>query len=157
MRFRNLRAVAAAVGVAALLGGTTASAAAVVTHDGAAGHWRHGSQIRHVLLLSVDGMHQQDLEWYVRQYPHSTLAALVRHGVEYSDALTTIPSDSFPATVGLMTGGTPGVTGFYYDDTYNYDVFPAGTTKCVGPPPGGQVTYETASTSIPTRSMQARD
>jgi hypothetical protein len=41
-----------------------------------------------------------------------------------------------------MTGGDPGVTGFYYDDTYNYDVFPAGTTKCVGPAPGGQTTYD---------------
>jgi hypothetical protein len=90
----------------------------------------------------VDGMHQQDLVWYVRHYPHSTLADLVRHGVQYSRAFATIPSDSFPATVGLMTGGTPGVTGFYYDDTYNYDVFPAGTKKCVGPPPGGQVTYD---------------
>jgi hypothetical protein len=142
MRFRNLRAVAAAVGVAALLGGTAASAAAVVSHGGAVGHYRHRSQITHVLLLSVDGMHQQDLVWYVHHYPHSTLADLVRQGIEYSDALTTIPSDSFPATVGLMTGGNPGVTGFYYDDTYNYDVFPAGTKKCVGPPPGGQVNYD---------------
>ena len=42
----------------------------------------------------------------------------------------------------MMTGGDPGVTGFYYDDTYNYDVFPPGTTKCVGTPPGGQVNYD---------------
>jgi hypothetical protein len=141
MRFRNLRAVAAAVGVVALLGGTAASAATVVSHGGA-GQRQYPSQIRHVLLLSVDGMHQQDLVWYVRHYPDSTLAELVRHGTEYSNALTTIPSDSFPATVGMMTGGNPGVTGFYYDDTYNYDVFPAGTKKCVGPPPGGQVNYD---------------
>jgi hypothetical protein len=142
MRFRNLRAVVAAAGVAALLGGTAASAAAVVSHGGTVGHLRHHSQIRHVLLLSVDGMHQQDLVWYVHHYPHSTLADLVGRGIEYSHALTTVPSDSFPATVGLMTGGDPGVTGFYYDDTYNYDVFPAGTKKCVGPPPGGQVNYD---------------
>jgi hypothetical protein len=151
MRFRNLRAVAAAVGVAALLGGTAASAAAGVSHGGAVGHWRHRSQIRHVLLISVDGMHQQDLVWYVRHYPHSTLADLVRHGIEYSDALTTIPSDSFPATVGMMTGGNPGVTGFYYDDTYNYDVFPPGTKKCVGRPPGGQVTYDNSIDVNPNR------
>jgi hypothetical protein len=142
MRFRNIRAVAAAVGVAALLGGTAASAAAVDNHSGAARHPQHRSQIRHVLLLSVDGMHQQDLIWYIRRYPHSVLADLVRQGTEYSNAVTTIPSDSFPATVGLMTGGNPGVTGFYYDDTYNYDVFPAGTKKCVGPPPGGQTNYD---------------
>jgi hypothetical protein len=151
MRFRNLRAVAATVGVAALLAGTAASATAAVSQGGSVGHWRHHSQIKHVLLLSVDGMHQQDLVWYVRHYPHSTLADLVRHGVEYSHARTTIPSDSFPATVGLMTGGDPGVTGFYYDDTYNYDVFPAGTTKCVGPPPGGQVTYDNSIDVNPNR------
>jgi Type I phosphodiesterase / nucleotide pyrophosphatase len=141
MRVRKLRALAAAAGVAALLGGTVPSAAAVVSHSGA-GLGQYRSQIRHVLLLSVDGMHQQDLVWYVRHYPRSTLADLVRRGTEYSNALTTIPSDSFPATAGLMTGGDPGVTGFYYDDTYNYDVFPPGTTKCAGPPPGGQVTYD---------------
>jgi hypothetical protein len=154
MRFRNLRAVVAGVGVAALLGGTAASAAAVVSHGGAGRHWQHRSQIRHVLLISVDGMHQQDLVWYVRHYPHSTLADLVRHGIEYSDALSTIPSDSFPATVGMMTGGNPGVTGFYYDDTYNYDVFPPGTKKCVGPPPGGQVNYDN-TIDVNTNSIDA--
>ncbi len=150
MRIRKLQALVAAAGAAALLGGTAPLAAAVVTHSGA-GQSRYRSPIRHVLLLSVDGMHQQDLVWYVRHYPRSTLADLVRHGIEYSDALTTVPSDSFPATVGLMTGGDPGVTGFYYDDTYNYDVFPAGTTKCVGRPPGGQVTYDNTIDVNPNR------
>jgi hypothetical protein len=152
MRVRNLLAVVAAAGAAALLGATAlAPAAAAVSHGSGSGHWRQRSQIRHVLLISVDGMHQQDLAWYVSNYPHSTLADLVRQGIEYSDALTTIPSDSFPATVGLMTGGDPGVTGFYYDDTYNYDVFPPGTTKCVGSPPGGQVNYDETIDVNPNR------
>ncbi len=141
MRIRKLPALVAAAGAVALLGGTAPLAAAVVSHSGG-GHSRYHSPIKHVLLLSIDGMHQQDLVWYVRHYPRSTLAELVSHGTEYSNALTTIPSDSFPATVGLMTGGSPGVTGFYYDDTYNYDVFPAGTKKCVGRPPGGEVNYD---------------
>jgi len=140
MRIRKLRALAATAGVAALLG-AAAPAAAVVNHS-AAGQWPHRSQIKHVLLLSVDGMHQQDLVWYVHRYPHSVLAELDRQGIEYSNAETTIPSDSFPATAGLMTGGDPGVTGFYYDTTYNYDVFPAGTKKCVGPAPGGPTVYD---------------
>jgi hypothetical protein len=151
MRARSLRAAVAAAGVAALVGAALTPAAADVSHGGGTGHWWHRSQIRHVLLLSVDGMHQQDLVWYIRHYPRSTLADLVRHGIEYSNALTTIPSDSFPATAGLMTGGDPGVTGFYYDDTYNYDVFPAGTTKCVGRPPGGQVTYDNTIDVNPNR------
>jgi hypothetical protein len=153
MRTRKIRALAAAAGAAALLGGTVPPAAAAVTHSGA-GQGQHHSRIRHVLLLSVDGMHQQDLVWYVSHYPHSALAELVRHGTEYSNAETTIPSDSFPATVGLMTGGDPGVTGFYYDDTYNYDVFPAGTKKCVGPAPGGQVNYDN-SIDVNTNRLDA--
>jgi len=40
-----------------------------------------------------------------------------------------------------VTGGDPGVTGVYYDDTWNHAVFPAGTTSCSGPAPGGEVTY----------------
>ena len=150
MLIRKLRAFAAAAGVTALLGGTAAPAAAVASHSGA-GLWQYRSPIKHVLLLSVDGMHQQDLVWYVSHYPHSVLADLDRRGIEYSDALTTIPSDSFPATIGLMTGGDPGVTGFYYDDTYNYDVFPPGTTKCVGRPPGGQVNYDNTIDVNPNR------
>jgi Type I phosphodiesterase / nucleotide pyrophosphatase len=142
MQIGKRRALAAAAAVAALLGGAAPSAAAAMGHNAGTGQGSYGSQIRHVLLLSVDGMHQQDLAWYVSHYPRSTLADLVGQGTEYSDALSTIPSDSFPATVGMMTGGDPGVTGFYYDDTYNYDVFPPGTTKCVGKPPGGQVNYD---------------
>jgi hypothetical protein len=129
--------------VAALLGVTALTpAGAAVGHGSASGSGRDDSRIKHVLLISVDGMHQQDLTWYVHRYPHSVLADLDHQGIEYSNALTTIISDSFPATAGLVTGGDPGVTGIYYDDTYNYDVFPAGTKKCVGPAPGGQVNYD---------------
>jgi hypothetical protein len=34
------------------------------------------------------------------------------------------------------------VTGIYYDDTWNHDVFPAGTTNCTGPVPGGEAAYQ---------------
>jgi hypothetical protein len=154
MRTRKIRAMAVVAGAAALLAGAAPLAAAAVSHSGAVGGDRRPSAIKHVLLLSVDGMHQQDLEWYVRQYPRSALADLVRRGVEYNHAVTTIPSDSFPATVALMTGGSPGVTGFYYDDTYNYDVFPAGTKKCAGPPPGAQVNYDN-SIDVNTNRLDA--
>ena len=43
--------------------------------------------------------------------------------------------------VGQLTGGNPRTTGIYYDDTWNHAVFPAGTTNCSGPVPGGEVTY----------------
>jgi len=97
--------------------------------------------VEHVLLISVDGMHQSDLAWYAQHFPNSTLAKLLVKGVDYSNASTPFPSDSFPGMVGQVTGGDPQVTGIYYDDTWNHAVFPAGTTNCSGPAPGGEVTY----------------
>src|SRR3984957_12047308 len=143
MRVRFLRAAAAAAGGAVLVAGTALASASAATVGGAAGHPR--SEIRHVLLLSVDGLHQQDLSWYVQHYPASTLASLVRHGTDYTDALTPVPSDSSPGMVAQVTGGDPGVTGIYYDDTYNHDIFPAGTTNCSGKVPGAEAAYEEAA------------
>ncbi|MEO8778353.1 MAG: alkaline phosphatase family protein [Rhodanobacter sp.] len=77
------------------------------------------SRIRHVLLISVDGMHAGDLEHYIRQHPHSALAALAASGVEYSNAHSVVPADSFPGLLGIMTGGTPAATGVYYDVSYD--------------------------------------
>ena len=64
----------------------------------------HSGGIRHVLLISVDGLHQQDLTWYVQNYPHSLLATLDRRGVEYSNAQTPFPSDSSPGMIGPGDG-----------------------------------------------------
>ena len=70
--------------------------------------------------------------------------------------MTPFPSDSTPGMVAQVTGGDPRVTGIYYDDTWNHDVFPAGTTNCSGPVPGGEAAYEEASTRTRTRSTRAR-
>jgi hypothetical protein len=99
-------------------------------------------KVDHVLLISVDGLHQSDLAWYVKTYPSSTLAELMEEGVDYSNASTPFPSDSYPGMIAQATGGNPSSTGAYYDDTWNHTVFPAGTTNCVGPAPGGEVTYQ---------------
>jgi arylsulfatase A-like enzyme len=106
--------------------------------NGAAG----GSQVQHVLLISVDGLHQSDLEWYVNNYPGSELAKLVNGGAEFTNAQTSDPSDSDPGGTALMTGGDPRATGVYYDDEYNHDVYEAGTTSCNGQPTGGDVVYD---------------
>jgi hypothetical protein len=107
--------------------------------------------IEHVLLLSVDGMHQSDLQWYVSTHPHSTLAELANGGAEYTNAETPIPSDSFPGMVAQVTGGNPRTTGIYYDDTYNYDLLPAGTTKCTpGEPTGTEVNLDESIDDNPT-------
>lgn len=92
------------------------------------------SHIQHVLLISIDGMHALDLQIYVKSHPASALARLAASGVNYTNASTTRPSDSFPAMVGIVTGGSPAVTGIYYDDAYNRALYPAADTTCSGAP-----------------------
>lgn len=126
----RLAAVFAAAGV---LTGVTA----IQPSAFAASH--HQAPAKHVLLISVDGLHQSDLAWYVSRHPNSALARLVGGGVEYTHARTTTPSDSFPGMVAQATGGGPGTTGVYYDDTYNAALLPAGTTSCKAVKPGVEV------------------
>ncbi len=130
------RALAGAAGLVAV-------AAVFVAGSPALAHHRGGDNrvAQHVLLLSVDGLHQSDLAWYIQQYPNSNLAALVAHGSEFTQAQTPFPSDSFPGMVAQMTGGNPKTTGVYYDDTWNAALLPAGTTNCAGAKPGVEVTY----------------
>ena len=40
----------------------------------------------HVLLISIDGMHQIDLEKYVAAHPYSALAELTENGRMYTNA-----------------------------------------------------------------------
>ncbi len=127
------RMLSRAVGVACLAG--LVSSMAVTT--AAAGD---RARTQHVLLLSVDGLHQSDLAWYIRTHPSSALAKLVRDGVEFTNAKTPVPSDSFPGMVGQVTGGNPSSTGIYYDDSWNRALLPAGTTSCDGVAPGVEVT-----------------
>jgi hypothetical protein len=101
-----------------------------------------GSKIKHVLLISVDGLHQSDLEWYVNNHPDSQIAKLVRGGAEFSNAHTAVPSDSDPGGTALMTGGDPRTTGIYYDVAYNHNTYEAGTTSCHGQPTGGDIVYD---------------
>ena len=106
------------------------------------------ARIKHVVLISVDGLHQSDLEWYVANHPSSELAKLVHGGAEFSNAHTAVPSDSDPGGTALMTGGDPRSTGVYYDVAYNHDVFPAGTTDCSGPVPGGDAIYDSPDDTL---------
>lgn len=117
-----------AIGAAGVLAGALVSQATAQAATAAPQH--PAAAAEHVLLLSVDGLHQTDLAWYIAQHPKSALARLVHGGTEYTHARTTIPSDSFPGMVAQVTGGTPGTTGVYYDDTYSSALYPAGTTDC---------------------------
>jgi hypothetical protein len=99
---------------------------------------------QHVLLLSIDGLHQTDLAWYVHGNPRSALASLVGNGLEYTNAQTPVPSDSFPGMVAQVTGGNPSSTGIYYDDSYNHALFPPATTDCAHATAGTEVQYHEA-------------
>src|SRR5262245_4947927 len=126
--------VAASIAVTALVAGAGAA------DSGNSGH-KNGGSVDHVLLVSVDGLHQSDLSWYVSHHPASALADLLRGGVDFTNAQTPFPSDSFPGMVGMVTGGNPRSTGVYYDDSWNRSLLPAGTTDCAHATAGTEVTY----------------
>jgi predicted AlkP superfamily pyrophosphatase or phosphodiesterase len=84
-----------------------------------------GPYYGHVLLISVDGMHEVDLQNWIAAHPSSNFAQLARHGVDYTNAYTTAPSDSFPGMLAQVTGGTPKSAGLFYDDSYDRKEYPS--------------------------------
>ena len=96
--------------------------------------------VGHVLLLSIDGMHALDLENYIHSHPASALSKLSQHGVRYTNASTSKPSDSFPGLLTMVTGGSPISTGVFYDDSYDRSLFAAGS-DCHGTP-GTEVLFD---------------
>src|SRR5437773_6124092 len=91
-------------------------------------------KIRRVLVISIDGMHALDFALWTKNNPASALANLAARGVNYTNATTTKPSDSIPATVGIFTGGSPDIGGMYYDDAYNRAWFAPTNLTCTGAP-----------------------
>jgi len=91
-----------------------------------------GHQIKHVLLISVDGLHALDVANYVAAHPNSALAELAEHGITYSNARTPAISDSFPGLLALVTGGSPISQGLFYDVSYNRGIFDPANTACSG-------------------------
>jgi hypothetical protein len=93
--------------------------------------------IKRVLLVSVDGMHAVDLANCANGISTINngepfcpeLAALAKTGINYVAASTSKTSDSFPGLTAIVTGGSPALTGVYYDVAYsrNFDA-PAVTT-----------------------------
>jgi len=119
------RISAIAMGVA-LLGGTFAIRAA-------ADELGEGRKIKHVLLISVDGLHALDVANYVESHANSALADLAGHGVTYSNARTPANSDSFPGLLASVTGGSPLSHGLFYDVSYDRTIFDPGNKTCSGP------------------------
>jgi hypothetical protein len=118
--------VAVALALASAAQGTEADTTAV-----GSGH------IKHVLLLSIDGMHAVDLYNCTEGIagvnggdPYCpNMAALSQTGINYVATSSSKPSDSFPGLAALVTGGSPKSTGLYYDVAYDRSLdAPAETT-----------------------------
>jgi hypothetical protein len=102
-------------------------------------------KIKHVLLLSIDGMHAVDfyncangMQAVNGGSPYCpNLAALSQTGINYVNAVSSKPSDSFPGMAALASGGTPKSTGLYYDVAYDRSLDPpeikTGTGLAGGP------------------------
>jgi predicted AlkP superfamily pyrophosphatase or phosphodiesterase len=86
----------------------------------------HGKTKR-VLLISLDGFHRFDLDRYITSHPGSALADLASRSVRYSNAIAMRPSDSFPGSLAMVTGGSPSSTGIFYDVSWDDNLSPAGS------------------------------
>jgi hypothetical protein len=82
------------------------------------------SPVGHTLLLSVDGLHQDDITDPNLRPFLTNIINLQHQGVTYTNAHTTSPLDSFPGTLSYLTGAGPGTTGVYYDDSYSRTLLP---------------------------------
>jgi hypothetical protein len=122
------------------------------------------SGVRHVLLISIDGMHAVDFTNCSRGLaavnngnPYCpNLAALGATGVNYVAASTSRPSDSFPGLMTLVSGATPRLLGVYYDVAYDRSLDgPAQTTGNGNP--AASCTGGTAPTGYTTEFEEGID
>jgi hypothetical protein len=131
MKINALMQTGLALGTAlgSLICATTSVAAGVGTGN-----------IRHVLLLSIDGMHAVD--FYNCSHGISgvddgrpycpNMSALSHSAINYVAAVSSKPSDSFPGLAALVSGGSPKSTGLYYDVAYDRSLDPPAATTGTG-------------------------
>ena len=98
-------------------------------------------KIKHVLLISIDGLHALDVANYVKSHPESALDELAEHGVTFSNARTPTNSDSFPGLLALVTGGSPRTHGLFYDVSYDRTIWAPDNKTCSGKP-GTQMIFD---------------
>jgi hypothetical protein len=125
----------------AALAATLASSMATAADTGTVG----SGKIKHVLLLSIDGMHAVDFLNCAHGIAGANggnpycpnMAALGQTAINYVNASSSRPSDSFPGMAALASGGTPKSTGLYYDVAYDRRLDPpaekTGTGLAAGP------------------------
>jgi len=131
MKPRQMVRAGIALGVAA------ASLACVMASDA---HGVGTKDVKHVLLLSIDGMHAVDfyncshgMAGVNNGNPYCpNMAALSRTAINYVAAVSSKPSDSFPGLAALVSGGSPRSTGLYYDVAYDRSLAPPAATTGTG-------------------------
>jgi hypothetical protein len=100
---------------------------------------RAAAPYQHVLLLSLDGLHDADLTDPATSAYLPSVLGIANHGIHYTNAYAVKPTDNFPNMVAQVTGAGPKTSGIYYDSTYNRAYYPAATF--VGTPPGTSVLW----------------
>jgi hypothetical protein len=106
-------------------------------------------------LISIDGMHAIDYlncAAGIGGTPGTptcpNLAALGATGVNYLQASTSKPSDSFPGLAALVTGASPRNSGFFYDVSYDRSLSPPATTTPYGIVGGANLCPGTVGTQV---------
>jgi hypothetical protein len=84
----------------------------------------HDGPFQRVLLISIDGMHAVDFANCAANNTCPNVAELATHGVTYTRASASKPSDSFPGLTNIVTGGTPKTHGAFYDLAYDRSLQP---------------------------------
>lgn len=118
-------------------------------------------RIKHVVLLSIDGMHAVDFYNCVHGVagvndgkPYCpNMAELRETGINYVATSSSKPSDSFPGLAALVTGGSPKTTGLYYDVAYDRSLDAPQITTGTGLA-GGTCTPNAAPTGTTTDNDQ---
>ena len=68
---------------------------------------------KHVLILTIDGFREADLDDAHLSADLPNIRALQAAGITYINATSPAPADSFPGLLGIMTGANPRTTGVY--------------------------------------------
>ena len=158
-RLLKHRWLAGAVAGIALLASTVAYKSYAQPRDH--GFDDQGHHLRHVLLISIDGMHAVDFINCVTGQYCPNLAALGSSGVNYLETSTSKPSDSFPGLTALVSGSSPRPAGAFYDVAYDRSLDPPALTTGNGVagaplPPARRRNSTRASTSTRPSSMAER-
>jgi hypothetical protein len=154
----TIRALASAASIGAGM------LAALFIGGAAAAQSAGNGNIKHVLLISVDGMHAVDFLNCAQGVkgvndgdPYCpNMAALAQNGVNYVATTSSKPSDSFPGLAALVTGGSPKSTGLYYDVAYDRSLDAPLITTGTGLA-GGPCTANAAPTGTTTDNDQGID